>query len=115
MDNFEASSQQAADTLHSTEEFMRWLRDVLHAAQAGDPIALMALREVLQTTQHVRIAGELLSYVPANSGHRITCMMPNNQHFISTWRNFKCTADPKHIFCARHALSHCPICGSTVK
>jgi hypothetical protein len=57
---------------------------------------------------------KILDSIPKAPLDHECCMLPHHHHPVKASRRV-CATDPKHIFCKRHRLDKCVVCGGELE
>ena len=102
-------SAEQSDLANATDTICEALKSLLEAAVGGDAEASETLRQLIRETERI-----ITATINGKRYSTLTCSLPHHSHVLGI-SNAICKSNSNHIFCKRHKLDCCVICGSDLK
>ena len=111
--NDERMNDELSQLLAVGDELCETLSELIKQAKKGEAGASEFLKVVVS---HMQQASEVhLAAISSTQSLPIYCRLPKHTHTLGFWW-YRCeTNQAEHLFCRRHWLDKCVLCGGTLK
>lgn len=102
-------SDALGDLLEDVEGLQEIIVDLVERSRRGDENAQKLLASLRRSTNPIAT----LSGIPSSQYNPVKCDLPYHSHYVSY--GGKVCKQNGHVFCSKHKLDKCIICGSVFK